>query len=110
MEAVIDKNMLKAKGWAGDASNIFLDGQGMNLISMDDISDECFATEDENGNYRLRIEAPFMGKCGTASTINGQDYVFANKVKFAINTKQYFDDDSNQPFTVSMSVYDRANF
>ena len=28
MEAVIDKNMLKAKGWAGDASNIFLDGQG----------------------------------------------------------------------------------
>ena len=116
----------------------------MNLISMDDISDECFATEDENGNYRLRIEAPFMGKCGTASTINGQDYVFANKVnwrkesamsvkeanlldfqcvyqgvfmaglphkvKLAINTKQYFDDDSNQPFTVSMSVYDRANF
>ena len=32
MEAVIDKNMLKAKGWAGDASNIFLDGQGKFLI------------------------------------------------------------------------------
>ena len=33
-----------------------------------------------------------------------------HKVKLAINTKQYFDEEKQESFTVSMSVYDRANF
>lgn len=141
MEAVIDKNMLRANGWDGDSGNIYMAGSG-NVMDMSVLDPECFATEDEEGNYRLRIAAPFMGKCGTDSTIQNQDYIFSNKVswrqetsfsvkeahlldfqcvyrgvfmaglphkvKLAINTKQYQDDDKS--FTVSMSVYDRANF
>jgi hypothetical protein len=144
MEAVIDKNMLRAKGWSGDSGNIFLAGHGQMIMDMGAIDPECFSVEDGNGNYRLRIAAPFMGKCGTSSNIQGQDYLFSNKVqwrmetsfsvkeanvldfqcvykgvfmaglphkvKLAINTKQYEDEETGESFTVSMSVYDRANF
>lgn len=33
-----------------------------------------------------------------------------HKVKLAINTKQYYDEEKSESFTVSMSVYDRMNF
>lgn len=147
MEAIIDKNMLRANGWEGDASNIFLLGPGQSVMDIESVDKECFATEDGNGNYKLRIEAPFMGKCGTLSTIQGaddKDYLFSNqvkwmqqtiqtskeanlldfkcvyqgvfmaglphKVKLAINTKNYYDAEMDTSFTVSMSVYDRANY
>ena len=91
MEAIIDKNMLRANGWEGDASNIFLLGPGQSVMDIESVDKECFATEDGNGNYKLRIEAPFMGKCGTLSTIQGaddKDYLFSNQVKWMQQTIQ----------------------
>jgi len=143
MEAVIDKNMLRAKNWDGGADNIFLAGPG--TLDVADADPSCFSVEDEGGNYRLRINSPFMNQCGTQSTIEGDDYVFSNivkwqyasdfstvskeanvldfkcvyrgvfmaglphKVKLAINTKTYQDDEGDD-FTVSMSVYDKDDF
>jgi len=143
MEAIIDKNMLRAKNWDGGADNIFLSGPGG--LGRLDADPACFSVEDEGGNYRLRINSPFMNQCGTQSTIEGDDYVFSNivkweystdfstvskeanildfkcvyrgvfmaglphKVKLAINTKTYQDDDGKD-FTVSMSVYDKDDF
>ena len=72
MEAVIDKNMLRANGWDGDSSNIFLGNSA--IMDMNSLDPECFAVEDDQGNYRMRIAAPFMGKCETASTIENQDH------------------------------------
>ena len=90
MEAVIDKNMLRANGWDGDSSNIFLaGGTGLGpsgMLDLDTVDSDCFSVEDGNGNYRLRIDAPFMGKCGTDSTIQGQDYLFTNQVKWRMQT------------------------
>lgn len=86
MEAVIDKNMLRAKGWDGDSGNIFLAGPGSSLMDLEGVDSECFSVEDGNGNYRLRIEAPFMGKCGTDATIQGQDYLFSNQVQWRMQT------------------------
>ena len=86
MEAVIDKNMLRAKGWSGDSGNIFLAGHGQMIMDLAAIDPECFSVEDGNGNYRLRIAAPFMGKCGTSSTIQGQDYLFSNQVQWRMQT------------------------
>jgi hypothetical protein len=145
MEAVIDKNMLRAKNWDGTASNIFLSGPGSSLMGLDDVDPNCFSVTDDAGNYVLRINAPFMNQCGTQSDIIGDDYEFSNvvkwryegdsmhvvkeanvldfrcvyrgvfmaglphKVKLAINTKTYTDDNGDD-FTVSMSVYDQEDF
>lgn len=145
MEAVIDKNMLRAKNWDGTASNIFLSGPGSSLMGLDDVDPNCFSVTDDGGNYVLRINAPFMNQCGTQSDIVGDDYEFSNvvkwryegdsmhvvkeanvldfrcvyrgvfmaglphKVKLAINTKTYTDDNGDD-FTVSMSVYDQEDF
>lgn len=143
MEAIIDKNMLRAKNWDGGADNLFLAGPGG--LDLADADPSCFSVEDEGGNYRLRINSPFMNQCGTQSSIEGEDYVFSNvvkwqyaadfstvskeanvldfkcvyrgvfmaglphKVKLAINTKTYQDDEGDD-FTVSMSVYDKDDF
>lgn len=145
MEAIIDKNMIRAKHWSGNSRNIFLSGPGSSQLGLDDVDSECFSIEDEDGNYRLRINSPFMNQCGTQSNIVGDDYEFSNivkwryegdnfnvlkeanvldfkcvyrgvfmaglphKVKLAINTKTYMDDNGDD-FTVSMSVYDREDF
>jgi len=145
MEAIIDKNMLKAKNWNGDNSNIFLSGPGSSLMGLDDVDPNCFSVTDNDGNYILRVNAPFMNQCGTQSDIIGDDYEFSNvvkwryegdsmnvvkeanvldfrcvyrgvfmaglphKVKLAINTKTYTDD-NGEDFTVSMSVYDQEDF
>ena len=78
MEAVIDKNMLRANGWDGDSSNIFLGNSP--IMDMNSLDPECFAVEDEQGNYRIRIDAPFMGKCETASTIENQDHGYETQI------------------------------
>ena len=145
MEAIIDKNMLRAKRWNGNANNIFLSGPGSSMITFGDVDPECYSVEDNEGNYKLRINAPFMNQCGTQSSIIGDDYQFSNivkwryegdnmmvvkeanvldfkcvyrgvfmaglphKVKLAINTKTYTDD-NGEDFTVSMSVYDKEDF
>ena len=80
MEAVIDKNMLKAKSWDGGADTLFLAGPGS--LDIADADPACFSVEDEGGNYRLRVNSPFMNQCGTQSTIEGDDYVFTNVVKW----------------------------
>ena len=115
MEAIIDKNMLRAKRWNGNANNIFLSGPGsskgfkpsyMNygtvcrlqtitnhlpadgkkpiksMITFGDVDPECYSVEDNEGNYKLRINAPFMNQCGTQSSIIGDDYQFSNIVKW----------------------------
>jgi len=144
IEVVVDKALFRAKGWDASTSNVFLAGPGSNLMSINDVDNSCFATEDADGNYRVRIEAPFMGQCGTQASIEDSDYIFANKIKWrvendftvkdaevldfkcnykgvfmaglpqlvklAINTKTYSDPSTEEDFTVSMSVYDRANY
>ena len=82
MEAIIDKNMLKAKNWNGDNSNIFLSGPGSSLMGLDDVDPNCFSVTDNDGNYILRVNAPFMNQCGTQSDIIGDDYEFSNVVKW----------------------------
>ena len=82
MEAIIDKNMLRAKRWNGNANNIFLSGPGSSMITFGDVDPECYSVEDNEGNYKLRINAPFMNQCGTQSTIIGDDYQFSNIVKW----------------------------
>ncbi|CAG5081921.1 Oidioi.mRNA.OKI2018_I69.PAR.g9993.t1.cds [Oikopleura dioica] len=144
IEVIVDKNLFKAKRWEASSSNVFLHGNSNGLMSIDEVDSSCFAKEDEEGNYRVRIQAPFMGQCGTKATVEDGNYVFENKVKWrmetdftvkdaevldfsckyrgvfmagisqpvkiAINTKTYQDPRTNQDFTVSMSVYDHANF
>lgn len=84
IEVVVDKSLFRAKGWDASTSNVFLAGPGSNLMSINDVDNSCFATEDADGNYRVRIEAPFMGQCGTQASIEDQDYIFSNKIKWRV--------------------------
>ena len=52
------------------------------MITFGDVDPECYSVEDNEGNYKLRINAPFMNQCGTQSTIIGDDYQFSNIVKW----------------------------
>ena len=90
MEAVIDKNLLRAKNWAGGSQNIFLSGPGSSMMGLSDVDKNCFSIEDQEGNYKLRINAPFMNQCGTQSTIEGDDYVFSNIVKWRYESDNSF--------------------